>query len=102
MNNVQTINKLAARSISVKIENRNQEKEFIHICRERKIPIMQRSKDFFNTLNGKPVFPIYYIFFYHEGILLNWNTVRKEEVRKKSPILLDVNCFELNLKEEVL
>ena len=96
-----SFSELAKRNIAIKIDNRNQEKAFIHLCRKNNIPLQQKSKDFTMYRNGKPIFPVYYGFDYYDGIVCNWNTTDASLAKKKKPIILDVHNFEMNLEEAI-
>ena len=93
--------KFAAARIGVKIENRNQEKRFIHICKVCGHSIVRKDETAYVTVGArrKAIFPIYYEFeLTRMKSVVSWWSLDEQPLRDNNYIIIDFKNFLNNME----
>lgn len=100
------IYELAKRGLAVKIDNRSQEREFIHFCNQNQIPYMRRERydPYSYDENDKRSFPIYHYYYAplrsKEIYPICAYEQNKQELIERGILFINVSTFEMNFEFE--
>lgn len=94
MDKQEVVKRLSVAKVAVEIANRNQEKDFICLCRKVDAPYARKDKTAYKGPKGKiPIYPIYYGFIWHNNKVVGWYDKDKKYLDEQGYLFMSFKDF---------